>query len=329
MRGVIWTLFISFTIAVTCAGCVNGSGGFPAPPAEPADAIKSVPHGKHYNVPFDIKPSQTIYKCGELIETDVTLTNAGNGEPVTIRPFPPLMHIYTNKVYDPSLGPASNLPDPGDMFWPRKVVKTFPAGEGEKVLTNNESAAFHLTWDGKDDSGNQSKAGWHYYDYLCYYGNPVSGLECSVSGQKGFLIQYPQGAMKKVIDVNQTQTIRGLPFSTDAIKTRIDLILCLERVELAENTCGFYMLARSPNNPMPNYIEGWVGAWDHAQYSIDGVIKDAHGTVRHETADGLELTWGGSDICLDPVPSDAKQLTFIMDGLGTWKGPWEFQIPLR
>jgi len=31
---------------------------------------------------------------------------------------------------------------------------------------------------------------------------------------------------------------------------------------------------------------------------------------------------------LDPVPSDARELTFTITKFGDWQGPWEFHIPL-
>lgn len=44
---------------------------------------------------------------------------------------------------------------------------------------------------------------------------------------------------------------------------------------------------------------------------------------------GMELTWGNDATWLDPVLSDAKELTFTITEFGDWEGPWEFRIPLQ
>jgi hypothetical protein len=41
------------------------------------------------------------------------------------------------------------------------------------------------------------------------------------------------------------------------------------------------------------------------------------------------LRWGYDLARLDPVPSDARKLTFTITRLGDWEGPWEFHVPLE
>jgi hypothetical protein len=37
-------------------------------------------------------------------------------------------------------------------------------------------------------------------------------------------------------------------------------------------------------------------------------------------------TW---DEYLDPVPKNTKELTFRINELGDWEGPWEFRVSLE
>lgn len=48
---------------------------------------------------------------------------------------------------------------------------------------------------------------------------------------------------------------------------------------------------------------------------------------------GVEFRWGASTDdpnYLDPVPADAKELTFVIPAIGLdWKVPWEFKVKLN
>lgn len=45
---------------------------------------------------------------------------------------------------------------------------------------------------------------------------------------------------------------------------------------------------------------------------------------------GLKMTEEGViSICeFNPIPSDAKKMTYIIEKFGVWEGPWEFEIQL-
>ncbi len=67
-----------------------------------------------------------------------------------------------------------------------------------------------------------------------------------------------------------------------------------------------------------------VVAW----YSIDGgpALEATDSTSRYiADEDATRVSWAG----LDLAPSDATTLTFTIDRIGEWEGPWVFEISLR
>jgi hypothetical protein len=65
-----------------------------------------------------------------------------------------------------------------------------------------------------------------------------------------------------------------------------------------------------------------------AEYSIDSVSKPASPGGIHFYPDGIGLIWSESS-ALNPIPADAKELTFTISNIGNWTGPWQFKIPLN
>jgi hypothetical protein len=131
------------------------------------------------------------------------------------------------------------------------------------------------------------------------------------------LIQPPQGVMEKTIKVNQSQTVGGITFT-------------LQRLELTDtglkvyafNTPPEYSLPQGPMLPPPQLM----GLHAEAEYRVDdGTAKQAGLSGIRFLDDGMLHTWDN----LDPVPSDARELTFRINKLGDWEGPWEFKIPLE
>ena len=252
---------------------------------------------------------------GEEVEIELRLTNAST-EPVIVAPLPPSLRLLT----------AGAEPES------EKVVRSFPAGTEEVKLAINEATTYKIIWNQRDDEGKQVSPGW-------YYGNVEFGIrrEKSLeeeartgSTERLFLIQYPQGAMEKVIELNQVQTATNLPFVVDGEVNSVDIVVTLKRVELSQEKTSFFVWLTSPNNPLPGYDNvWWRSGRNYARYVIEGVVKDARSAYRQYSNDGIELTWGYKGSYLDPVPSDAKELNFIITRLGEWEGPWEFHVPLE
>lgn len=253
---------------------------------------------------------------GDEVEIEVRLTNE-SVEPVTITEMPPKVSIV--------------LPEPGEDNV--KVIYTFNAGDEERELAVGETVTYKLTWDQKDEAGQQAPPGWYFgdFEYAVRKETPPAQDWRSGGRNRLFLIQYPQGAMEKVIDLNLSQTAAGLPLEVDNEIIPVDVVLTLKRVELTQEGVSFFVLLTSPNNPLPSYDEVWwrLALDEHAEYIFDGTIKDARGANTKYTEDGIELRWGHEGSYRDPISSDTKELTFIITRLGDdWEGPWEFKIPL-
>ncbi len=264
---------------------------------------------------------------------NVTLTNESSpdAEKVTIAPFPPRIDIVLAEEWAPGEPPKS-IPNP--IALPEfpglsiKLIKTFPAGDGVKIFSNGENVTFQLTWDQKDNDGKQMSPGYYSYQYDYRIGSGSVIQSGQGGGGKACLIQYPQGAMQKIIEVNQSKRINNLPLQTDSGSRPVDLVLELKQVVLREEGSSFLVVGSSPNKPATGYSDGWTGMCV-ARYVVDGVTKDARSAITQVTDNGIVLRWGGEDNWLDPVPADAKQLSLVILGFANWKGPWEFQVPLK
>jgi hypothetical protein len=291
-----------------------------------------------YSVEIDLVPSKQVYLPGEQIDMKLVLTNASTGdvEPVVVTSLPPVVSLVRTGTFSgPARPPGVALPS--SEAGRSGAVKTFPAGTGEKMLAKGEKLTYDLTWDQKDKDGNQVSPGWYNYESNCYY-HPESSENNVGSGvgNRAFLIQYPQGAMTRIIEVNESRTLNSVPLLSIGGETRpVDVIITLERVELNELGATFYLLMSSPNNPVDGYNNPeWMSRIPNpCRYIIDGVTHEARYPVGKYRDNGIEFRWGASpddENYLDPVPSDAQELTLVISEIGHgWEGPWEFKIPLK
>ncbi|MBN1188448.1 MAG: DUF4232 domain-containing protein [Dehalococcoidales bacterium] len=233
-----------------------------------------------------------IAAYGENAGIDLSFTNqaAKSGK---IRPYPPVIKII-------------ELPD---EIPPAETVQAFPAGNGELELQPGESASYTINWDQKNSSGEQVPPGWY-------------SLEVTLSTSRGspvrVLVLPPEGVMEKTFEVNQSRTVNGITIT-------------LERVELtasgmkvyAFNTPPDYDLPQGPDLAPPHFM----ALHADAEYSIDGgAAKRTFSSGIRFLEDGMQHTW---DQYLDPVPRNARNLTFRITRLGDYEGPWEFEIPLN
>jgi hypothetical protein len=198
-----------------------------------------------------------------------------------------------------------------------QAVRSFAAGNREIRLEPGEVVTYTLSWDHRDENGVQVLPGWYVVNVSVTYvhGSPPKTTRQSFGDTAKIYIQYPQGAMEKTIKPNQSQTVNGISIT-------------LERVELSAEGARFYAFVvppgYTPSQPVPMVI-----APVHARYSFDGTTRDAGLAGWGARDDGIKLIWGPPDQPLDPVPSDAKELTFIITHFGNIEGPWEFKIPLE
>lgn len=211
----------------------------------------------------------------------------------TISPFPPEIRI----IELPNLRP------------PDIVVRAFPVGSNELALQPGESVSHSVSWDQKNVSGEQVSPGWYSVEVT---------LATSRGSATRVLVQPPEGVMGKTIEVNQSRTVNGVTIT-------------LERVELtatgmkvyAFNTPPDYNLPQGPMLAPPQFM----ALHAFAEYGTDGgVMKQTFPSGIRFLENGMLHTW---DDHLDPVPKNAKELTFRITKLGDWQGPWEFRVQLQ
>ena len=318
-------------VAVVAVGVIWGiapQGKPPVPPPRPspipapipAPTPPSAPHeepplpqrvGPYGLFPFalelEIAPAKTIHTPEEEIKIAFKFKNMAS-QPIAVTPFPPTIGVTPLVVDD-------------QKDWKEQVIRSFPAGSGELNLQPGETADYTLVWNQKDDDGQQVAPG--YYRVNAQIDAQIAEAERrrqgGMLGRTEVLIQYPQGALEKAIEVNQSQ-IAG------------EITITLERVELSSEGARFYAFTTPPGFDLPQGHtlpppKWMIHAW--AQYTVNGITRDAGFCGTGFQDDGMRLSWGIGPGWLDPVPSDARELIFTITKFGDWKGPWEFHIPLR
>jgi hypothetical protein len=284
-------LFIAFTILLIC--CVQQVPKLsPTPSVTPTPSIPTLQ--------LDCAPMQPSYLPGEEVKIKLTLENKGS-KPVSIRPFPPEIRL----------------------IHPSGLVRSFSPGNENLELEPKKSMAYVLIWDQRDESGLQVRPGYYFVEVRNIHAEGEFGS--FVVYPKGgtlakVLIQFPQGSMEKIVEVNQSQTVNGA-------------VVTLERVELYSIEGKVQVLFHIPDlsktstppppipKPEPTPPED---IWPiQANYKLDGSEQDLGSPGIRWVDNNIRLTW-----YIDPIPSDAKEMTFVITRLGVWEGPWEFRIKL-
>lgn len=256
-------------------------------------------------------PDEAYYMPGEPVEIELSFINVTQGA-LTIDPFPPEIQVKP-RLYD-------------------EIIFSIPAGKQLLEIKPESTVTLGFTWDQKDNNGNQVPPGW--YDVVTKGYTVTTGnfsIEEGSHIRARLLIQYPQGAMRKNITLNQAQEIDGIE-------------LILESVEMTSTGTTVHVFNTPPgytHPPTSNLPESpflLASAW----YSVDsGAVKQAgspqirfleymEGTGIRFVENGVRYTW----MYLDPVPVDARELTLIFrmsfnDKPEELLGPWEFRIPLE
>ena len=276
-------VLMAMSLIISVTGCQQPPVPLPAPP--PPFEVSVAPE-EAYNLP------------GEPVEVKFSITNVSSN-PITFDPYPPEIQV------------SSVSQD--------EVVFSIPAGTQPLEIKPGDTIALEFSWDQKDKEGKQIPPGWCdiiFNDITVMQG---SGQSYGLSPRSRVLIQYPQGAMEKSFDLNQSQTIN-------------DITVTLERIELTSSGMTVYAFNTPPGHTPPQGILPTSTFLDaFAEYSVDGgVMKQAGSAGLCFLENGTRYTWKN----LDPLPADAKELTFRIrmryydkpEGL---LGLWEFKIPLQ
>jgi hypothetical protein len=242
----------------------------------------------------------TVYQTGEKIEITLYFTNEAS-EPRIMSPFPPEINIER-----PNMQPPDN-----------SIVRSFPAGTQEVHLEPGETVTYNLTWDQRDDSGQQVEPGWYGVEVTVVSRKVSATTSASVRGwATQVLILPPEGVIEKTIEVNESQTVNGITITLERVE-----LSALQAKFYAFNVPPDYNLPQGPMLPPPKFM---IHA--EAQYSLDdGPMKEAGPSAIRFLDNGMRHTWD----MLDPVPKGTKELVFIITELGDWDGPWEFHISLE
>jgi len=295
-------VLVLLVIVMLTSSCqyITGEALTPVAEPEPTPAPEPAP-GISLGIMFDRVPD-IISPYSEQTEIKLSFTNKASE--------PRLMSWLTSEIK------IIKLPD---VQPPSIAVRSLAVGTQERLLQPGEKATYEFTWDQRDDTGQQLEPGWYGVEVAVQYRNPSEPTGGTIQGvPTRVLIQPPDGVMEKTIEVNQSLTINGITFT-------------LERIELTATGMKVYAFNTPPDYSLPSGQPGPAPSlWLHAEaeYSFDdGTAKQAFPSGIHFLDNGVLHTWGEY---LDPVPKNAKELTFRINKLGDeWEGPWEFKIPLE
>jgi hypothetical protein len=185
-------------------------------------------------------------------------------------------------------------------------VFSIPAGTQPLEIKPGDTITLEFSWDQKDKAGKQVPPGWYFDRFYGY----------SLSVPAWILIKYSQSAMEKTIELNQSQTVKGI-------------MVTLEHIELTSSGMTVYAFGTLSGYTVPPGISNTSNSVERAlaEYSIDGgIVKQAGSAGMQYLENGTRLIWTRH---VDPVPSDAKELIFTITRFGDTEGPWEFRIPLE
>lgn len=228
----------------------------------------------------------------------IGITNLSSGT-ITIDPFPP----------------ASQIKPVGQD----EVVYLSVAGTRTRDIGPDYPFSWYHTkgfWDQKDNKGEQVAPGWYElsYEYVIIEQNTSKRYTANLTAR--FQIVHPDSAMNKDLDVNQSVTAEGITVT-------------LERLELNAVNVTVYTFTTPPGYSLPEehppyqYESFLINS--EAEYSVDGGITRQPVDIGGQfTESGARLIWD-----IDPIPVNAKELTFTITQLGDWEGRWEFKIPLE
>ncbi len=317
-------LLVLFLLSMPVA-CAKETAPSPTPAPAPASVPTPAP-APALTPPRTLAPPSRVdvvavsdknaYLPEEPITIEFSFKNI-TPEPMVISPSPPEMEIVLPEV---------EITPPDTLTLQAEVVQSLAPGSEQVELESGENVTYTLVWDQRDSNGQQVAPG--YYNLNIKARN--IGINGKVAGGIGtavrVLIQYPQGAMEKTAEVNQSQTVNGLTIT-------------LERVELTSTAARFYAFTIPPDYIPPGeqkpdilprrlpYLRDMRPV--HATYTVDGISKYAAGADLGIRGDGITLTWAHPFEPLDPIPSDVRELIFIITRFGDWEGPWEFKVPLE
>lgn len=221
----------------------------------------------------DATIDKSLYLLDENMKISFSFNNVTT-KPFVIDPFPPEIRVMRASPYD-------------------ERVRSFPASTGTRALNPGEATNYVLTWDQRDNKGQQVAYG-HYYLELGYVRSEGGGTRTLSFSGKRLLILPAEGVLEKTITVNSTQTVNGITVT-------------LERVELSATEIKVYVfnippgfsLPQGPQLPPPSMM---IHA--EAEHRLDGgAVKRTGPSGIRFLQNGMEHIWDN----LDPVPKSTRE----------------------
>jgi hypothetical protein len=169
-------LIITITLSYLFAGCQLGGAETRKPPS---------PAPPQISVEADASLDKDAYLPGEDIVIEFSFKNVTT-ETFELAPFPPQIEIMRPSPYD-------------------EPVRSFPAGAESKSLAPDEVVSYTLTWDQRNDQGQQVAYG-HYYLKLLF-----------VSRYLQLLILPAEGVIERTIEVNESLTVNDITFTLERV----------------------------------------------------------------------------------------------------------------
>jgi hypothetical protein len=273
------TVAIAAMLLLTPVSC---SAETAKPEEEEAGSVSTTPPKKGIEIPFipRAKTEKGYYIVGEPIAIEITLEST-SPETVQIDSFPPIIEIRYRKQ------------SPED-----EPVRSFPAGTGSRSLAPGEVITYILTWDQRDDDGQQVDYGYYTLELR---------MGITRFGFGRILILPEEGVIERTIEVNESVTANGIT-------------VILKRVEMSSEETVFYATCNIPDASLHSR--------HHAEADFrldDGALKTAGSAGFYFNENGVDLPWKQ----VDPVAIGTKELTLIINKIGDIEGLWEFHIPLE
>jgi len=258
----------------------------PTPTPTPVPGITATP----WVLPFRVTTDKTHYLPGETVEIRMSLEN-NRGETIRIPSFPPEI-LITHSITG-------------------EKVRTFPPGE-EIELKPGETVSYTLKWDQRDENGREVSPGRYYVNvgvvgagdrYLTGFGGTHTEI----------VIDYPQGALNRTLELNAARTSNGIT-------------VVLEKIEFSPSDVKFYLQTGIPlysgepapiPTPLPTPPD--VLTSYSASLKVDGEERPVKDWA-FRPGDRWTIIF-----IADPIPSDAEVLSFVVRNAGTW----EFRVNLR
>lgn len=263
----------------------------------PASSIAKPPSLSIYATPE--RPS---YLPGEIIEIGITFKN-NNKDQVIIDSFPPRITLK-----NPTSG----------------VVRSYPHGSDTITLESGESTDYILRWNQFDNNGNVIDPGIYFME--------ISDVSSTEKGKKRLIysegadiaqviIQYPQGAIEKELLVNQSEILNGYIITLKTVTMNFNVSQAYIIIDSCDNS--FFEKADQSDKPTPMPTPP-LGLDPSGYYRIDdGPEKDFITTGYRIVGDKIVLLWD-----FEPIPADAKNLHFVITGLGDWEGYCEINVDI-